>query len=132
MRYSKQREAVYRAVCGTKCHPDAEWVYEHVRRTIPDISLGTVYRNLRVLADEKKLLTVETEQKTLRFDADLSPHMHFVCSSCGQVTDLALPSDLTQTLEARGYTVESEKTVLYGKCPTCAAETDAPIQSVTP
>lgn len=119
MRYSKQREAVYQAVKNTKCHPDAEWVYRQVREVIPDISLGTVYRNLRQLADAKLLLTLETEKKALHFDADLSPHMHFICGECGSITDLFLPSALKGAVEDMGFTVENEKTVLYGVCARC-------------
>ena len=130
MRDSKQREAVYEAVRGTKCHPDAEWVYTCVRKHIPDISLGTVYRNLRQLADEKKLLTLETEKKTLHFDADLSPHMHFICNRCGAISDLFLQSDLGDRLSQQGYTVDSEKTVLYGLCPTCACLHSHPKNSI--
>lgn len=125
MRYSRQREAVYQAVKGTTCHPDAEWVYARVRQTIPDVSLGTVYRNLRQLADEKALLTLETERKALHFDADLSPHMHFICSDCGRISDLFIESDLTGRLEDMGYRVESEKTVLYGLCPSCRQGKDS-------
>lgn len=120
MRYSKQREAVYRAVRDTTCHPDAEWVYAAVRQTVPGVSLGTVYRNLRRLADEGKLQTVETEGSSLRFDADLSPHIHFVCSACGEVTDLPSPNELKAKLEGMGYAVESAKTVVYGLCPKCS------------
>lgn len=122
MRYSRQREAVYNAVAGTKCHPDAEWVYARVRESIPDVSLGTVYRNLRQLAEDRKLLTLETEKKTLRFDADLSPHSHFICKKCGCISDLYVTSEISRDLAQAGYRVDNEKTVLYGLCPICAAK----------
>ena len=120
MRYSSRRDAVYQAVCGVKCHPDAEWVYAKVRETIPGVSLGTVYRNLRTLSEAGRLATVETESGSLRFDADLSPHAHFVCRECGSVSDLFDYGDCAERLEREGYGVDCVKTVVYGTCPNCS------------
>ena len=129
-RYSRQRELIYEAVLGSDQHPTAEMVFQWLKPENPSLSLGTVYRNLRQLADEKKLLTLETEKKTLHFDADLSPHMHFICNRCGAISDLFLQSDLGDRLSQQGYTVDSEKTVLYGLCPTCACLHSHPKNSI--
>ena len=120
MRYSKQREAIYDILKNTKTHPDAEWVYNEVRREIPDVSLGTVYRNLKQLADSGAVVTIETEDKALHFDADVSPHMHFVCSRCGHIRDLFMDSGMLPRLSALGFAPATEKAVYYGVCDVCS------------
>lgn len=122
MRYSSRREAILNVMRSTKSHPDAEWVYERVRETIPNISLGTVYRNLREMSDAGVLARVETENCGMRFDADTSAHGHFVCRSCGEVSDVFDLDGGEAQLSRRGYTVERVKTVAYGICPHCAAK----------
>ena len=119
MRYSRQRQAIYETLKGTVSHPDAEWVYEQVRREIPGISLGTVYRNLKQLADSGAILTVETMDKSVHFDADTSPHMHFVCSECGCIKDLFMDSGMLARLRGMGYGATTEKAVYYGVCNNC-------------
>lgn len=76
-RQTRQRSLVYEAVAATKSHPTAEWVYERVRRSMPRVSLGTVYRNLQLLVAEGRIRSW-TRGRTARFDADLSDHDHFV------------------------------------------------------
>lgn len=120
MRHSKKREAILDAVRSTRSHPDAEWVYGKVRETVPGISLGTVYRNLRELDANGELTTVETDMGSMRFDADTSPHAHFVCRECGSVSDLFGYGDIADKLRHVGYKVDEVKTVIYGKCPDCA------------
>lgn len=123
MRYSKQREAVLKVLKSTYSHPDAEWVYNRVREEIPNISLGTVYRNLRELGESGELVTLETESGSLHFDADTSCHAHFVCKECGKISDLfGYNGDLGETLEHVGYKVDNIKTVVYGTCPDCVAK----------
>lgn len=119
MRYSRQREAIYQALKSTKSHPDAEWVYCKVRQTIPDISLGTVYRNLRQLADSGEVTIIETEDKSMHFDADTSPHLHFVCSECGSIKDLFMDSGMLPKLNDMGFMAKTEKAVYYGVCNDC-------------
>ena len=119
MRYSSRRDAIMKVMRSTHCHPDAEWVYGKVREEIPRVSLGTVYRNLRALSSAGDLCTVETDGGTLHFDADTSPHGHFVCRSCGKISDLFGYGDCRTKLEHDGYRVESVKTVVYGTCADC-------------
>ena len=78
MKYSRQRAAILSFLRSRKDHPSAEFVYMHVKENFPNISLGTVYRNLTQLGE----LGID------RFDADTSNHEHFVCSSCKSVIDL--------------------------------------------
>ena len=75
-RSTRQRRVVFEAVIGTKSHPTAEWVYDAVRREMPRVSLGTVYRNLQVLAEEGKIRSFERGGR-IRYDGDLALHDHF-------------------------------------------------------
>lgn len=121
-RFSHQREQIYEAVCATDTHPTAEMVYERLKPAMPRLSLGTVYRNLRQMAAEGRL--VELEGPVARFDADLSPHTHFRCQRCGAVSDVAIPYDAgLDTLAAGdGRLVWGHSLCFYGICPACAAE----------
>ena len=86
--FSRKREAVLHAVEGTKSHPSAEWVYGQLRQEHPDISLATVYRNLKRFCDTGRVRSIGVVNGQERFDADLSPHSHFVCRRCGAVQDI--------------------------------------------
>ncbi|MCI8459386.1 MAG: transcriptional repressor [Clostridia bacterium] len=124
MRYSSRRDAILRVLSATTSHPDAEWVYRKVRETIPNVSLGTVYRNLREMGEAGLLETVETESGQLHFDADIRPHAHFVCCECGAISDIFDWPDGHAALLSRGYFVERIKTVIYGVCPACKARAE--------
>jgi Fe2+ or Zn2+ uptake regulation protein len=69
---------------GRKDHPTADMIYQTAREMEPTISLGTVYRNLKLLADEGIIITLETEEKRVHYDGDTSRHSHFICSKCGK------------------------------------------------
>ncbi len=119
MRYSRQREIVLGVLDGNKTHPTADAVYERARDVEPNISLGTVYRNLKLLADEGRIITLETRDKKIHYDADVSPHEHFLCDKCGKIYDLFRVSDNRAELEKEGFMVTDAKTVYYGVCPEC-------------
>lgn len=122
-RYSRQRELIYNTVYASKVHPTAEMVYAALKPDHPNLSLGTVYRNLHLLADEGKLRRLPFPVE--RYDGDVSPHHHFCCEQCGQVLDLALPYDETLDQAAADYgRVTHHTTVFYGLCAACARETD--------
>jgi Fe2+ or Zn2+ uptake regulation protein len=116
MRYSKQRETIYEVVCSTKCHPNAEWVYNEVRKVIPDVSLGTVYRNLNSLVEARRLDSLETALKEVRFDGDMSVHAHFVCDKCCKIYDMAIQAKVHRP---DGFNVSHEKHIYYGLCKDC-------------
>ena len=121
-RFSHQREQIYEAVCATDTHPTAEMVYERLKPEMPRLSLGTVYRNLRQMAAEGRLM--ELEGPVARFDADLSPHAHFRCQRCGAVSDVAIPYDaaLDALAAGDGRIVRGHNLCFYGICPACTAE----------
>lgn len=118
MRKSPQRETVYSVVSSTTSHPDAYWVYEKAREIIPDISLGTVYRNLGQLTESGDLITIETDEGVVHYDARTTFHAHFICEKCGKITDLFIEPH-SEEVEKFGYTVKKEKRVYYGVCKDC-------------
>lgn len=105
-----------------KDHPTADIVYMNVRQQNPNISLGTVYRNLTLLADIGEIKRLRLGDGVDHFDADTSPHYHFVCSECGSVTDLKMDSieNITEIAGA-GFNgrIEGHVTYFYGTCEHC-------------
>ena len=92
LKHSRQRDAVYNFLKDRKDHPTADTIYAGVRDEYPNISLGTVYRNLMVLRDTGKIRTVDVGDGVIHFDADTSEHNHFICTRCGRVEDLEMES----------------------------------------
>ena len=88
--YSRQRQAIVDFLCSRRDHPTADVIYRNVRETYPKISLGTVYRNLNLLADMGTIRKVKGLNDSEHFDADTSDHQHFICSQCGEVEDIFL------------------------------------------
>ena len=119
MRYSRQRELITDIIKSRKDHPTADMIYATARELEPNISLGTVYRNLKLLSDEGVILTLETEDKKIHYDGDVSKHGHFICSQCGKIIDLFRPVNTPVELKEMGVTVSSEKCVYYGLCTDC-------------
>ncbi len=121
-RYSKKREAILKAIRGTDCHPSAEWVYSRLKPAHPDLSLGTVYRNLVFFRERGDIQSVGVVRGQERFDGVTSPHSHFVCDRCGAVIDLPgiCPEELPPAVrEQYGFTVNRRELIFYGACKTC-------------
>ena len=123
VRYSKKREAILATIRNTSCHPSAEWVYQQLKPQYPDLSLGTVYRNLTFFLGRGLLQSVGVVQGQERFDAIVTPHSHFVCNCCGTVLDLPdiLPErNLERTVSTQyGFAVQRCELTFYGTCPNC-------------
>lgn len=107
-------------------HPSASEVYDEIRRDYPQISLGTVYRNLGAMAQEGRVLRISASDMPDRFDCNTHEHFHAVCSRCGHIfdTSAALPQELLEQLDAAveastGICVENRALVFYGSCPDC-------------
>ena len=115
MRYSRQRELITEIIKGRSDHPTADMIYSSAREFEPNISLGTVYRNLKLLTDEREIITLETEDKRLHYDGDTSRHSHFICSKCGKIIDLFKPTKTPDEIEELGLKVIGEKCVYYGQ-----------------
>jgi Fe2+ or Zn2+ uptake regulation protein len=120
-RQTRQRRLVYETVAGSDTHPTAEWVYEHVRRKMPRVSLGTVYRNLQLLVAEGRL-KAWLRGRTTRYDADVTPHDHFVCQVCGLVLDIERAPEAISSekrLRMRGHFIDTRLLEFIGVCRDC-------------
>lgn len=130
--FSRKRQAILQAVCGTDCHPTAEWVYQAVKPQYTDLSLGTVYRNLAKFKEEGLIASLGVINGQERFDGDTHPHDHFVCSKCGAILDVSqyeLPRELFQALSERySLRVDSHELIFRGLCPACLKEQNWPVQ----
>lgn len=123
LKYSRQREAIKNFLMTRRDHPTADVVYNSVRNEFPNISLGTVYRNLTLLADIGEIARLRVGDGIDRFDYDTSPHCHFVCSECGSVTDLDTASDpavnALDGTDCNGNLIAGHVTWFYGTCSCC-------------
>lgn len=123
VRRSKKRDAILHLMRTTKCHPSADWIYQQLKDDYPNLSLGTVYRNLNQLSEQHIIRRVGVINGQERFDSDTYPHAHFVCNCCGSVTDLPdyPPSEgYVQSLsEQYGFYVEGHEFNLRGLCKDC-------------
>src|SRR5262245_39126074 len=122
-RRSRQREVVLEAVRSTMEHPTADWVYRQARRRLPRISLGTVYRNLKLLADQGLIREVHTGAgHPARFDGNTGRHYHIRCLRCGRVNDLPVSVDTRledEAARAMNYTILGHHVEVHGLCPLC-------------
>ena len=129
IRYSKKREAILTAIRSTTCHPSAEWIYHTLKPTHPDLSLGTVYRNLVFFQQQGQVQSVGVVNGQERFDGNTAPHSHFVCTNCGAVIDLhsvKLDSSLPRAVsEQYGLAVERHELTFYGRCQTCIKQEES-------
>lgn len=119
---SKQRDRIKAFLMTRKDHPTADVVYSQVRQEIPNISLGTVYRNLTLLSDLGEIQRLRLGDGTDHFDADTTPHNHFVCHRCNAVIDLKMESiDSIDQVAAAGFQgeIDGHVTYFYGTCPAC-------------
>ncbi len=125
VRLSKQREAILKVLRSTTSHPAADWVYEQVRKKLPHISLGTVYRNLRLLAQEGIISELDFAGTPSRFDANTQPHSHFTCERCGRIFDVAEPAhkEIDERIASKmGLKVFNHRLEFSGLCKDCQAE----------
>ena len=108
----RKRSAILTCLQGTRIHPSAEMLHEMLQAEHPDISLATVYRNLTLFKNQGMIQSLGTVDGIERFDANVQPHVHFICTSCHAVFDLpqiAVPEQLRSTVE----------TVTAGKVSEC-------------
>ena len=88
LRHSHQRDLIYNYLLATKAHPSAEMIYDDLRKVEPNLSLGTVYRNLKLLEEFGMVRKVTNVNNMERYDAFPADHIHFVCDKCQSVIDL--------------------------------------------
>ena len=122
LKHSKQRDSIIEFLSTRKDHPTADVVYMNVRKAFPNISLGTVYRNLTLLADIGEIARLRLGDGIDHFDYNAAPHYHFICSSCGSVIDLDMSdiSSITETAQKNfDGEIEGHVTYFYGLCKNC-------------
>lgn len=122
IKYSRQREAIKLFLKERKDHPTADVVYENIKKEFPNISLGTVYRNLSLLSDLKEINKISYGNNPDHFDFDTHPHYHFICSECNKITDLDMPElsnlNLSASTNFDGQ-IDGHNLFFYGKCKSC-------------
>lgn len=122
-RNTKQLKVIWDAVKNDKSHPTADQIYDKVRKRLPNISLGTVYRNLQKLVADEKLQIVMLG-RAQHFDPLVERHQHFICEACDSVFDVRVDAneDLKPAkLPHEGFKVTSHQLAFYGICKHCAA-----------
>ena len=122
LKYSKQREAIRDFLAHSEEHPTADMVYMNLRESFPNISLGTVYRNLNLLVELGEAQKLAFGDGKDHFDADTSLHYHFVCRSCGAVTDLPMEplADIDQRAQScTADQIEDHTVFFFGRCANC-------------
>lgn len=120
-RLSKQRKVILEELLKVKTHPTADEVYDMVRKIIPRISLGTVYRNLEFLASRGLVLKLGAPGEQKRFDGNPMPHPHIRCEICTAVVDLECEIDIPSIPDSctSGYTILATNVEFVGICPRC-------------
>lgn len=122
----RKRNAIYECLKRTTMHPSAEMLHEMLRTEHPDISLATVYRNLTYFKNQGMIISVATVRGIERFDANTTPHVHFICEDCDAVLDLhqiQVPDTLNQEVEKNvNCQVNSCCLTFTGKCPICKSK----------
>lgn len=117
-----QRQLVLDSVTELKNHPTAEEVYNKIKQKYPDISMGTVYRNLNDLAAESRINKISIPGAADRFDHITEPHYHLKCAKCGGVFDIRIKymADLDgMAREATGFRLYGHQTIFLGECSSC-------------
>lgn len=122
LNHSKQREAILTFLKPRKDHPTADTIYKGVKNDFPNISLGTVYRNLTLLSELGIIQKISCGEDSEHFDGNPAPHNHFICRECNSVIDLEMDNiDFINTLATKNFSgnVEGHTIYFYGTCPDC-------------
>ena len=124
-RVTRQRQLILEELRKVTSHPTADEIYQIVRSKLPNISLGTVYRNLEVLSETGAIQKIDMDKNRLRYDGNPTGHFHIKCTGCGKVADLHNIPEIPVTLHAyEGWSILGHRLDFFGICPECA-ESDA-------
>ena len=121
LKHSHQRDKILEILKNAKCHPTASYVYEKAKEEIPNISLGTVYRNLALLCKDGQIRKLDLGTGSDHFDGDTTPHYHIICTVCHSVTDVFGHDDELNGVAMRRFDgiITEHSLVFYGKCGNC-------------
>jgi len=121
-RISAQRERIYSLIRDNNNHPTALWLFDHLKTEFPALSLGNLYRNLRILMEEDRIRSRVFRDGVEHFDAVLKHHHHFICEKCSEISDILIPLEenlLGEVQEKTRHQVNSHTIQFYGICNTC-------------
>lgn len=121
-RMTKQKRVILDVLRSTHTHPSADWIYEQARKIVPDISLGTVYRNLNSLRDNGEILELNYGSTYSRYDGIADNHYHFYCEKCNKLVDVTIPvyEGLDKMVQdTTGCQVSYHRMEFYGLCNEC-------------
>lgn len=125
MNYSKQKELIEKVVKSHKNHPTADDIFFALRKELPNLSLATVYRNLRALTNNGQIKTIAFPNSKDRFDGNISEHFHVQCEECGKIYDIEL--DIIEELDKKitlqtGVIPKKHQIIISGLCANCNAQ----------
>lgn len=121
-RHTRQRQVILEELQKLKTHPSATALYEIVRERLPNVSLGTVYRNLELLSSTGVIQKLNAGGREARFDGNADHHYHLCCSSCGRIDDVYdVPIDLEERgiKQLQGFEILGHQVQFIGVCPNC-------------
>ena len=123
LKYSRQRESIKACLMGRRDHPTADALYTSIREQFPNISLGTVYRNLSLLSDIGEIRKLTNFGSADRYDGRVAPHSHFMCTRCNRVIDMQsdslngiLEQAAAEFIHGKVFDVDAS---FYGICKEC-------------
>jgi Fur family peroxide stress response transcriptional regulator len=123
MRYSTQRQSILDIILQNGGHLSVDDIYKKVRKALPQISLGTVYRNLKQLEEAKQVGQMIGADQVAYYEPFSEPHHHFICTTCKLISDLAAPTVITCTsciTKNQKLEIDHVVTTLYGSCSSCS------------
>jgi Fur family transcriptional regulator, peroxide stress response regulator len=127
IRQSRQRARILELLQQTDVHPTADWLYDRLKKEFPQLSLGTVYRNLAFLIDQGLVKKIYFGSTFDRFEANISPHYHLICEECGAIIDLTMTitEDINQKAgKLTNFTIKHHKIEFFGTCANCPKAVD--------
>ncbi len=121
-RNSRQRERILALLKETTSHPTADWIYAQLKPEFPSLSLGTVYRNLTILAEQGLVKKIQSGSTFDRFEARINHHYHLICTQCDTISDLELP--IYKEINDRAsrmtdFQIQDHRIDFYGLCSSC-------------
>ncbi len=125
-KFSRQREKILDILRKTDKHPTADWIYDEIKKEFPNISMGTVYRNLKVLIEMGLVNKLDFGSTFDRFEINEDQHYHFICKNCGNIIDIEIPSETDIEIEIQekyNLVIQSHRVEFYGICKDCMDKT---------
>ncbi|KPJ56268.1 MAG: hypothetical protein AMJ42_05530 [Deltaproteobacteria bacterium DG_8] len=122
LRSTRQRAIIIEVLKGVTMHPSADWIYDKVRKRCPNVSLGTIYRNLNLLKEKGLIKELKFGKNAARYDGNFEPHHHIYCLECGKLEDVQckVHPNLTKRVEkTNGYKIVTHQLEFNGICPEC-------------